>query len=188
MKAKIQKMSTRPKPKRIFIIGGAGSGKSTLARELAKVAQLPLHHMDRLFWKPGWTTSDKIKAKFDTRISQIVGQRSWVLEGAYKRSLPTVLKRAEMVVYMDTHPWICAKRVAKRWIDHYIFNRPRPDLPVGCQEQIDLGFIREALDWQRKQKPQILQAIRVYGDSKKVLYLRSKRTVADFLTRMKYSV
>jgi len=39
---------------RIMIIGCGGSGKSTLARQLGEKLSLPVVHLDKLFWKPGW--------------------------------------------------------------------------------------------------------------------------------------
>jgi adenylate kinase family enzyme len=169
------------KPIRIFIVGGAGSGKSTFARVLAKKAGLPLHHMDQLFWKPGWKTSDVIKKVFDRRIKQIAWQKKWILEGAYKRSLPTVLKRAEAVVYLDTSPWVCAIRVIKRWVSHFVFRSPRPDLPEGCTEQVDLGFVREAFEWRKRQMPEILALVGEFGDRKRLHLIRNAREADRFL-------
>ena len=39
---------------RIVIIGCGGSGKSTLARQLGEMTGLPVIHLDKLFWRPGW--------------------------------------------------------------------------------------------------------------------------------------
>ena len=39
---------------RIIIIGCGGAGKSTLARKLGEVLDLPVVHLDQLFWKPNW--------------------------------------------------------------------------------------------------------------------------------------
>lgn len=44
---------------RILIIGSPGAGKSTLSRELARRTGLPVHHLDRLYWNPGWVETDK---------------------------------------------------------------------------------------------------------------------------------
>ena len=40
--------------KRILIIGNAGSGKTTYAKALAEKTQLPLIHLDKLFWCGEW--------------------------------------------------------------------------------------------------------------------------------------
>ena len=40
--------------KRIMIIGCGGAGKSTLARQLGEKLNLPVVHLDKLFWLPGW--------------------------------------------------------------------------------------------------------------------------------------
>jgi adenylate kinase family enzyme len=41
---------------RIAIIGCGcgGAGKSTLAVAMGSLLALPVYHLDRLFWKPGW--------------------------------------------------------------------------------------------------------------------------------------
>lgn len=37
-----------------MVIGAGGAGKTTVAREIAAATGLPLVHLDRLFWQPGW--------------------------------------------------------------------------------------------------------------------------------------
>ena len=40
--------------RRVLVIGCGGAGKSTFARELGARTGLPVVHLDRLYWKPGW--------------------------------------------------------------------------------------------------------------------------------------
>ena len=39
---------------RVLILGSPGAGKSTFARRLAERSGLPLIHLDKHFWRPGW--------------------------------------------------------------------------------------------------------------------------------------
>ncbi|CAN5686044.1 hypothetical protein BH24CHL4_BH24CHL4_24990 [soil metagenome] len=39
---------------RVTIVGSAGLGKSTLARRLGTLLDLPVAHLDTLYWQPGW--------------------------------------------------------------------------------------------------------------------------------------
>lgn len=40
--------------KRIVAVGNNGSGKSFLSRELSRITGLPLVHLDKEYWQPGW--------------------------------------------------------------------------------------------------------------------------------------
>mgnify|MGYP000884104824 CR=1 FL=1 len=46
--------------KKIAIIGSGGAGKSTLAITLAEQMTLPLHHLDRLYWRPNWQRAEPV--------------------------------------------------------------------------------------------------------------------------------
>ena len=40
--------------RRVAIMGPGGAGKSTLARTVGERTGLPVFHLDRYFWHPGW--------------------------------------------------------------------------------------------------------------------------------------
>ena len=45
---------------RIMVIGvSAGVGKSRFARRLGEATDLPVHHLDAYFWKPGWIEAEE---------------------------------------------------------------------------------------------------------------------------------
>ena len=40
--------------KKIVIPGNSGAGKTTLALQLQQKLNLPLYHLEQLWWLPGW--------------------------------------------------------------------------------------------------------------------------------------
>lgn len=122
--------------RRIVILGNAGSGKSTLARELGRRLGLPVVHLDRLFWQPGWVEPDP--EQFRQRVGEAVAGESWVCEGNYaRRTFDLRLPRAYLVIWLDTPRWTCLWRVIRR----SALQRSRPDLTPGCHEQFDRAFL-----------------------------------------------
>ena len=71
---------------RIIIIGCGGAGKSTLARKLGEVLDLPVVHLDKLFWKPGWveTTAEE----FDALLAMELAKDKWIMDGNFNRTMP----------------------------------------------------------------------------------------------------
>lgn len=39
--------------KKIMIVGSGGAGKSTLAKQLGEKLDIPVYHLDAIFWQPG---------------------------------------------------------------------------------------------------------------------------------------
>ncbi len=44
---------------KIMVIGYSGSGKSTLAEYLGKKYEIPILHLDHIFWLPGWKSRSR---------------------------------------------------------------------------------------------------------------------------------
>ena len=50
---------------RVVILGPGGAGKSELASAIARRTGLPVVHLDRLFWRPGWRPAPRDEARRD---------------------------------------------------------------------------------------------------------------------------
>jgi len=48
---------------RIAIFGAAGAGKSMLARQIGQILALPVIHLDRLCWEPGFASSRRSEVR-----------------------------------------------------------------------------------------------------------------------------
>ncbi|MHA1186071.1 MAG: AAA family ATPase, partial [Candidatus Heimdallarchaeota archaeon] len=81
--------------KRITIIGNSAAGKSSLAVLLGKELGLPVYHLDKLLWKPGWERT--LEDEFVRKHQEIIDKDQWVLDGvAYKSTYEDRFERAEI--------------------------------------------------------------------------------------------
>lgn len=111
---------------RIFITGNAGSGKSTLAREIGQLLSIPVFGLDQVVWQSGWRKTPPPER--DQALSQLAAGATWVIEGVSK----IIEAQADLVIFLDVHPSLCAWRCAQRNLP-YLF-RSRPGLPPSCPE------------------------------------------------------
>ncbi|QQA43686.1 hypothetical protein [Pelagovum pacificum] len=126
---------------RVMIVGGPGSGKSTLARALGAVTGLPVVHIDRIHWKPGWVPADR--AEKDRLCHKVHMQDRWIFEGGHSVTWPERLERADTLVWLDLPVALRQWRVFRRTLRDY--GRSRADLPDACPERFD----RQTLEFYR---------------------------------------
>ena len=77
---------------RILVIGSPGAGKSTLASRIAGRLGLPLIHLDREYFGPGWAVPSK--AEWRERVRALAARRSWVMDGNYASTFDIRVPRA----------------------------------------------------------------------------------------------
>ncbi|MCK1791029.1 AAA family ATPase [Pseudomonas violetae] len=164
---------------RIVILGNAGSGKSTLARALGKQLGLPVVHLDKLFWEPGWVEPDS--EQFRERVREAIATDAWVCEGNYaRRTFDLRLPRADLIIWLDTPRITCFTRVILR----SIMNQPRPDIAAGCSEKLDrefLTFLKFVWNFDRGYRPGI-EAVRLaVGPQIPVIHLRATAHIQAYL-------
>ena len=88
-----------------MIIGCSGSGKSTLARKLADLTGLPLIHLDREYWRPGWVEPDKLE--WLAAVRAVAARPRWIIDGNYSASLGIRVAAADTVIFLDFPRWVC---------------------------------------------------------------------------------
>jgi len=71
--------------KRIAIVGSPGAGKSMLAIQLSAILELPVVHLDQLWWRPGWIEAGT--DAFDAELERVVSTDTWIIDGNYSRTL-----------------------------------------------------------------------------------------------------
>lgn len=169
-------MNSTPTPmKRILVIGCPGAGKSTLSMELSKRLKLPLYHLDKLFWLPGWVSVQR--DVFDKTIRDILNQETWIIDGNYSRTLLTRATYADTILYLDFPPHLCLYRAVKRVVTSW--GRTRPDMADNCPERLDWKFLSYIWSFKKSQNAKIQQAIQEFKGT--LLTFTSPRELCDFL-------
>jgi len=161
--------------RRVLIIGPCGSGKSTLAFTLADRLGLPLHHMDKLNWLPGWVDGGNDRVR--SGLERIFATDRWLIEGHYGSTLPMRLERADTVIYLDFPIPLCLWRIFGRVVSHR--GRTRPDMTEGCPERFDFNFFWYVATWRLGPGPRTEAKLRPHAD--KVIRLTSPAALDRWL-------
>ncbi len=162
---------------RILIIGSGGSGKSTLARRLGAALGLPVIHLDAHFWTSGWVSLPL--DEWEEKVRHLVAGEFWVMDGNYSGTFHTRFPAADTIVFLDIPRWLCLWRVIARRIRYR--GASRPDMAEGCPEKLEAEFIWWILSFPERRRPGILKKLQALEGEKRIVILRSKHAIEDFL-------
>jgi len=161
--------------KRILVIGCSGSGKTTLARWLARRLNLPLVVLDNHYWGPGW--SQPPEEEWRKTVRTLAERDAWVMDGTYHATLSDRLPSADAVIWLDFSRWRCLARLFWRTVTR--LGVVRSEMPEGCPERVDLGYLRYVWHFNDRTRPRIGAALQSAHHSV-IVVLRSPGEVSRF--------
>ena len=165
---------------RIIIIGCGGAGKSTLARKLGEVLDLPVVHLDKLFWKPGWVETSH--EEFDALLAMELAKDHWIMDGNFNRTMPERMKRCDTIIYLDFSRLACLMGVLKRVLTTY--GKVRPDMGTGCPERIDLEFLKWVWNFNKNKRESYYKLLNE-AENVETIVRKNRRAVKLFLKSLK---
>lgn len=166
--------------RKIIVIGSPGSGKSVLARTLGEMTGIPVHHLDALYWKPGWVPPPA--TDWERLQRSLVEGETWIIDGMYSRTLSIRLDACDTIVFLDFPTWLTTVRVVKRFLRYR--GRERPDMAPGCAERLDWEFVRFVWTFRSRRRSQLIRRIRACP-GKTLVILARPREVRGWLRRVK---
>jgi adenylate kinase family enzyme len=165
--------------KRIMIIGNGGAGKSTLARALAEKLKLPLYHLDKIYWLPGWKEIEM--EVMNESVLKIASEEEWIIDGNYRRTLAQRAEKADTIIYLNFSTIVCLYGIIKR---RYSGNA-RTDITEGCPEKIDMKFLNWVMFYKIRTGARVRELLSSMPPEKRVIELKSRTEVREFLNNLK---
>lgn len=160
---------------RVVVIGCGGSGKTRLSNKLAKILDLPVTHLDVIYYDDKWNALDK--CEFSDKQREVVAGSRWLIEGNYASTLPIRLAEADTVIFLDLSTVSCLLGVIqRRW--RYRGGRHISD---GVCDRITLGFISYIIGYRRAMRPRVQSLLNEFAGECSVIVLTGRRKVDEFV-------
>lgn len=167
---------------KILIIGCPGSGKTTLSKELSKRLNLPLVHLDKIWWFGNWQNVSR--EQFDIALLKELQKPSWIIDGNYNRTISLRLQYCDTIIYLDYSKYICIWSAIKRRILN--IGKVRDDMGGNCIEHFDMDFfyfLKDIWNFNNKHRRNYLDMLNNEKD-KKVLIFHDRKECSKFLNRL----
>lgn len=160
--------------KKVIVIGPSGGGKSTFSKALHKITNIPLFHLDIIFWNSDKTTVEK--TVFLDRLLKIIQKDKWIIDGDYASTMELRMRECDTVIFLDYPPEICLSGIKERK------GKVRSDMP-WVEREDDAELIELVKNYNTQKRPKVMELLGKY--SHKDIYIFSNRTQAEeFLTKL----
>lgn len=159
---------------RVLIVGPSGAGKSWLAKRIAARTGLPVVHLDREFWQPGWV--ETAKPVWRARVKELAAGESWIMDGNYGGTLSLRMERADTIIFLDVSRWTSLAGVLRRRFSA----DPRDDIADGCPERLDLTFLKWLWAYHDHHRPGVLAQLGDHARGRRIVVLADRAAISKF--------
>ena len=161
--------------KRILVVGPSGAGKSELSRKLKRKLNIPLIHLDNIFWKEDKTHIPR--EEFDQKLDEILRQDEWIIDGDYSRTYEVRMQAADTIIFLDYPLDVCLKGVESR------VGKVRLDFP-WVDDEFDPDFKEWIINWFDDKLPVLKNLLEEYKDTKEIHVFKSREEGDKFIENL----
>ncbi len=160
---------------RIAIVGAPGTGKTTLAKNLGKIYELPILHLDNIHYKDNWVLRDtEERNKIIIEESQ---KEKWILDGTFIDTLEERVSKADVVIFLDYPRTTQLKGIFGRRIKH--LGKKKFEIP-----KLDMSFIWYVFTYNNERRKYIVDILDKSNKAKILTF--QKQSDLDNWVRQKF--
>ncbi len=161
---------------KVIIIGCPGSGKSTFGRKLKCITDLPLYHLDMMFWNEDRTTVTK--EVFIERLQEVMSNPKWIIDGNYGGTMEMRIKECDTVFFLDYPTNICIEGIELRK------GQPRSDMPWVENDNTDEEFVDFINKYNLESRPKVINLLEKYS-AKNIIIFKTRTEAEEYLLLLK---
>ena len=167
--------------KKVILIGSPGSGKSYLTSHLKDKVDLPIYHLDKLYWYDDWKHISR--QELINKQEEIMKNDKWLIDGHFQSTLENRIKNADTIIHFNMSGLTCVNGVKHRIKNHPI----RDDMPSSCiEKELDPAFETCMLNFKKEKNKEIFSLMKKHPSN--VLTITSKKMlnkIISYLTSYK---
>lgn len=162
---------------RIAVVGSGGSGKTYVSRALGKMLDVPVTHLDAVYYDQDWHPLPG--EEFAARQRDMVRGDRWVIDGNHYATLPIRLAACDTVVMMDVSTTSALLGVLGRQVRHGAGHHAN-----GVHNRLNAGVLRYVATYRRRMRPRMLAEIDRAAEDAVVVRLTSRRQARRWLREL----
>ncbi|MBA7515874.1 hypothetical protein ES705_07919 [subsurface metagenome] len=179
---------------RIAIFGSTCSGKSTFAINLSELLDIPVYHLDDLFWEAEWKIAPT--EIFQNQVKDIITKEKWVIDGNYSKVRERILNRVTHAIILNPPLLLILWRLLVRTLGRSTKIRlgKISRLPSRIEENEDKEFFfksfaelaKYAFRFKKRGYKKLLEEISQILNKESVVILRRKKNIRKFLSELRF--
>ena len=163
---------------KIIVMGSPGAGKSVFSKKLREVTNLPLYHLDMLYYNEDGTHISK--EELEEKLKEIFKEDKWIIDGNYQRTLEMRIKECDTVFLLDFPTEVCIEGAKNR------IGKNRDDLP-WIEEKLDEEFEQRIIKFSKDKLPQIYELLNKYKENLNITIFKSRKEADKYIEKLKLS-
>ncbi|GAB2026632.1 P-loop NTPase family protein [Lactovum odontotermitis] len=162
---------------KIIMIGSPGAGKSTFSRQLAKLTEFPVLHLDKVWHKTDYSeeATDYLRL---VQCEFLNHHESCIIDGNYSATMDARLPEADLIIWMKIGRVKAIRRVLGRSFSQRLTGHMRNDMATNFTEKFDKEyweFMKFIWNFPKKNELRIAKLIESYGRSDKIVFVKNKK-------------